>query len=105
LLVLRYRKLAGFFTAPEGRMSINVKNAEAERLVAELKRRKGVGTTDLLLDLLRRETARMEAEMETRAREGLEIDRRYRESWLALPVVDPRPFDEVLEWDENGLPR
>lgn len=86
-------------------MSINVKNAEAERLVAELKRRKGVGTTDLLLDLLRRETARMEAEMETRAREGLEIDRRYREGWLALPVVDPRPFDEVLEWDENGLPR
>ena len=36
-------------------MSINIKNREAEALLAELKRRTGRGATDLLLELLRRE--------------------------------------------------
>ncbi len=39
-------------------MSINIKNKEAERLLAELKARTGRGTTDLLLDLLRQEHER-----------------------------------------------
>ena len=30
----------------------------------------------------------------------MEHGRRFR----ALPVVDPRPFDEILGYDENGLP-
>ena len=43
-------------------MSIDVKNEEAERLVAELTKKTGKGTTDLLLDLLRREKERVDAD-------------------------------------------
>lgn len=86
-------------------MSINIKNKEAEQLLAELKTHTGKGTTDLLLGLLRQEKARIQEDTERRVREGLEIDRRFRERWLALPILDPRPLDEILEWDENGLPR
>jgi hypothetical protein len=25
--------------------------------------------------------------------------------WREAPVIDPRPFDEILGYDENGLPR
>ncbi len=85
-------------------MSINIKNQEAERLLAEIKQKTGRGTTDLLLDLLRKERARLDEDMERRIREGFEADERFRKSWNARPVVDPRPIDEILEWDENGLP-
>jgi hypothetical protein len=85
-------------------VSINIKNKEAERLVAELKARTGKGTTDLLLDLLRRERERLEAEVAEKVTHALEADRKLRASWNARPLVDPRPIDELLAYDENGLP-
>jgi hypothetical protein len=85
-------------------VSINIKNKEAERLLDEIKARTGKGTTDLLLDLLRRERARLDEDVQRRIQEGLEADERLRRSWNARPVVDPRPIDEILAWDEDGLP-
>lgn len=85
-------------------MSINIKNREAEELLAELKRRTGKGTTDLLLDLLRREKARGDADFATRLAEAKEQDRLLRERWNARPLLDPRPLDQMIEYDENGLP-
>lgn len=86
-------------------MSINVKNAEAEALVTELKQRTGKGTTDLLLDLLRREKVRLEAEHEAKVERAMQINRRIRERWLARPIVDPRTPEEIFDYDETGLPR
>lgn len=85
-------------------MSINIKNREAEELLRELKRRTGKGTTDLLLDLLRREKARVDADFEARLANAREEDCQLQERWSKLPVVDPRPIDEILAFDENGLP-
>ena len=85
-------------------MSIDLKNEEAERLVAELTKKTGKGTTDLLLDLLRREKARLDEDRRKRISEGLAADRRLQEAWSRLPVIDPRPLDELIEYDENGLP-
>lgn len=85
-------------------MSINVKNPEAEYLVDELKRRTGKDTTDLLLDLLRREQARLDEGVGQRIAMGLDADRRLRETWDSLLIVDPRPIDEIVAYDENGLP-
>ena len=85
-------------------MSINVKNAEAEALLSELKRRTGKGTTDLLLDLLRREKARLEEELEARIVRAREDTRLIVERWNARPLVDPRPVEEILAYDEHGLP-
>ena len=85
-------------------MSINIKNQEAERLLQEIKTRTGQGTTELLLGLLRKERARLDDDLERRIQDGLEADRRLREAWNARPVVDPRPIDEILAYDDDGLP-
>jgi hypothetical protein len=86
-------------------MSINIKNKEFERLLSDLKKRTGKGTTDLLLELVRKEQARLDDERERRIREGFEADERLRKSWYARPLVDPRPLDEIVEYDEDGLPK
>jgi antitoxin VapB len=85
-------------------MSINIKNKEFERLLSELKARTGRGTTDLLLDLVRKEQARLDAERERRIQDGFEADERLRKNWYARPLVDPRSVDEILSFDEDGLP-
>ena len=85
-------------------MSINVKNARVEELVAKLKKETGKGTTDLLLDLLERENERRERDFERRLREAEEFDRRIRDRFNSRPLLDPRPLDQMIEYDENGLP-
>ena len=85
-------------------MSISIENEEAEQLVAELGRHTGQDATDLLLDLLRREKARVESDMEERVAKALADTETLRQRWLARPLVDPRPIDEILAYDENGLP-
>lgn len=85
-------------------MSINVKNPRVEELVAKLKKQTGKGTTDLLLDLLERENDRLEADFQARLEEAREQDRRIVERWNSRPLLDPRPLDQMIEYDENGLP-
>ena len=41
-------------------MSINIKNKEAERLLAEIKQKTGKGTSQIVLELLRDERAKLE---------------------------------------------
>ncbi len=86
-------------------MSINIKNKEAERLLKEIKAQTGKGTSAIVLDLLRREHERLSKELEREIQEGLESMRLLQESWNARPLVDPRPVEEILDYDENGLPR
>jgi hypothetical protein len=86
-------------------MSINIKNKEAESLLSELKARTGRGTTDLLLELLRQEKARLDQGFDREVADALESARILRENWHKRPLVDPRPVDEILDYDENGLPR
>ena len=85
-------------------MSISIENEEAEQLVAELGRRTGQGATDLLLDLLRREKARVGSDEDARVAKAIADMDELRRRWLARPLVDPRPIDQILAYDENGLP-
>ncbi|WP_375465730.1 type II toxin-antitoxin system VapB family antitoxin [uncultured Methylobacterium sp.] len=85
-------------------MSITIENAEAETLLAEMSARTGRAGSDLLLDLLRRERERLEDETARRIAEGLAADDEMRARWNARALVDPRPIDEILAFDENGLP-
>lgn len=85
-------------------MSINIKNREAEQLLGEIKARTGRGTTDLLLDLLRREKTRLDVDLAKRIEEGLAIDRRFQQDFAALPRATIIEDCDPIEWDENGLP-
>ena len=85
-------------------MSITIDNAEVEALLADLTATTRRAAPDLLLELLRRERARVEDEAERRIAEGLAADETMRRRFEASRIVDPRPIEEILAYDESGLP-
>jgi antitoxin VapB len=85
-------------------MALNIKNAETEKLMRELARRRGQGITEALTDVLRREVERERRkrkpdDIEARMRRIDEIVRRYNN----LPVRDNRSADEIIGYNEQGL--
>ena len=84
-------------------MALNLKNPEAERMARELARRQGGSITDAVTAALRAELERERRRLRPRpvADRLLEIARRY----AALPTLDERSADEILGYDETGLPR
>lgn len=85
-------------------MSITIENPEFETILAEVSARTGRDGSDLLVDLLKRERERLEDEGARQVARGLATDDELRALWSARPLVDPRPIDEVLAYDANGLP-
>ena len=85
-------------------MSITIENAEVEALLADLSATTRRPAPDVLLDLLRRERERINDEATRRIAEGLAADEAMRRRLNASPLVDARPIDEILAYDEHGLP-
>lgn len=84
-------------------MALNLKNPETERLARELSRRQGTSITDAVTAALRAELERERRRMRPRpvADRLLDIARRF----AALPTRDGRSADEILGYDDAGLPR
>jgi antitoxin VapB len=84
-------------------MSVNIKNREVEALLAEIKAATGKGASRVVLDLLRKEVAqlRRQRQVAERRRQVERISRRYR----ARLKRKPAPPDEIIGYDEHGLPR
>lgn len=83
-------------------MALNIKSAEAEKLARELARRTGESITDAVTVALKERMARLS---QRRAKRSLadELDE-IAKRCAALPVFDHRTPDEILGYDENGLP-
>ncbi len=83
-------------------MALSIKHPEADRLARELAARTGETLTDAVVVALRerlaRETGRSHANP---LREELAAIRRR---CAALPVIDDRPAEKILGYDERGLP-
>ena len=83
-------------------MALNIRNPEAEQLAAELARITGETKTAAVARALRDQLARVRRE-----RSGVGLADRLvaigREC-AALPVLDDRTPEEVLGYDEHGLP-
>ena len=83
-------------------MALSIKDSETERLAKALAERTGetitMATRRALEDRLRRLGSDMR---KTALLEDLEAIQRR---WNALPVLDNRTADEILGYDENGLP-
>lgn len=86
-------------------MALNIKNPETERLARELARRRKLGITEALTDVLRKEVERerrkprRERDLEQRLRQIAEIVAKVKK----LPVLDDRPADDIMGYDDQGL--
>jgi antitoxin VapB len=83
-------------------MALNIRNPEADRLATELAALSGESKTEAVIRALedRIDRVRRERSGKSLAEEIMEIGRRC----AALPVYDDRTADEILGYDENGLP-
>lgn len=84
-------------------MALNIRNAEAERLASRLARLTGETKTEAVTRALRDRLARV-----TRERQGRRLADELDQIALhcaSRPVRDARTADEILGYDDTGVPR
>ena len=85
-------------------MGLSIKNTQVERMIRDLAARRSVTMTEALRQAVAHEIERDEearaAEVEAKMAELMAITREL----AALPVLDSRSADEIIGYDENGLP-
>ncbi|MGA2689078.1 MAG: type II toxin-antitoxin system VapB family antitoxin [Candidatus Korobacteraceae bacterium] len=84
-------------------MALSIKNQEAERLARLVAKETGESLTGAIEQALRERWERLQRKPKepVLVEHLLEIANRV----AALPVLDNRSDDEILGYDENGLPR
>ncbi len=84
-------------------MALIIHDAEADRLARELATQTGESLDQAVVNALR---VRLERERQRVERPYVrELFRHAQERISRLPVLDNRSDDEILGYDENGLPR
>ena len=83
-------------------MALNIKHPNADRLARELARRRKQSITEAVVEALEAALAkeRQAVRAPGLAEELLSIGDRY----AALPTLDQRADDEIIGYDEHGLP-
>jgi antitoxin VapB len=84
-------------------MALNIRNPEADRLAAELAQATGETKTEAVIQAMRDRLDRVRRERGG-TRLADELDEIAR-TCAGLPVRDRRTADEILGYDEHGLPR
>ena len=79
-------------------MALSIKTDEADRLARELAAATGESLTEAVTQALRERLERVQN------RDYFDRIRRLQDEYAALPVVDPRTPDEIIGYDEFGLP-
>ena len=84
-------------------MALNIKHPDADRLARQLAAKTGETLTDAVVNALRERLSRQEAR---RRRPSLSRElEAIRKRCASLPVLDSRSSDEIVGYDEHGLPR
>jgi antitoxin VapB len=84
-------------------MALNIRNSETEKLAEALAELTGETKTKAVTKALRDRLARLRRE-QSRQRLADELDAIARHC-ASLPVLDPRSADEIIGYDERGVPR
>lgn len=80
-------------------MVLSIKSERADQLARDLAKLTGESITDAVVASLE---ARLEIELRRRRALGIgDIVERFRE----LPILDERSADDIIGYDEQGLPR
>ena len=84
-------------------MALNIKNPEAEHLARELARQTGESVTEAIRNALKDRLLRIRGRRAVRSL--LEGVQDILERVDAVPTLDQRTEDQILDYDEEGLPR
>ncbi len=84
-------------------MALNIRNREADELAEAVSRLAGETKTQAVIRALQDRLARLKRDRRRR-RLADELDQ-IALHCAALPVRDGRPVEEILGYDEHGLPR
>lgn len=87
-------------------MALSIKNREVEALARELARISGKPITEAVRDSLKREVERAKVIASATPKDEDFVERimAIGRKVAAMPVLDDRTPDEILGYDENGLP-
>jgi antitoxin VapB len=84
-------------------MALSIKSEEADRLARELAKATGETLTQAVVNALRERLQRQRGRNRaSRLRDEL---KRIRKRCAALPVLDHRAPEDIVGYDETGLPR
>lgn len=83
-------------------MALNIKHPEADRLARELAEHTGESITDAVIHALQERLRRQKGRARSRSLEQ-ELAA-IRKRCAKLKVLDPRPAEEIVGYDERGLP-
>ena len=84
-------------------MALNIKHPEADRLARALAARTGETITEAVIHALRDRLQRTEGRRKPRSL--VDELREISDRCAALPVLDTRSAEEILGYDEIGVPR
>jgi antitoxin VapB len=84
-------------------MPLSIKNPAAERLARQVADETGESITQAIQRSLEERWARLKTQRRSRVLTGQLEDLLRRVD--ALPTLDSRPSDEILGYDEHGMPR
>ena len=84
-------------------MALNIRNPETERLAEELSKLAGETKTEAVTKAIRDRIVRLKRERSARPLAD-ELDR-IAVHCASLPVLDARTDDEILGYDDSGIPR
>jgi antitoxin VapB len=84
-------------------MPLSIKNGETERLARLVARETGESLTEAIQKALQERWERLKARRRNQVLAGQVEDLLRRVD--ALPTIDSRPEDEILGYDEHGMPR
>ena len=84
-------------------MPLNIRNEETDQLASDLAKLTGETKTEAVTQALRERLERVRRSR-TKRRLADQLDEIARHC-AALPVLDGRSADEIIGYEENGLPR
>jgi antitoxin VapB len=86
-------------------MALNIRDPEAQRLARELAQATGETMTKAVVEALRERLEHLRTDQATKRKERAARLMAHGRRFAALPVLDPRTPDELIGYDEVGLPR
>lgn len=83
-------------------MALSIKHPKADRLARELAARTGESLTEAVINALEERLERKRRPQSLQFRQQIEL---IRKRCASLPLRDRRTADEIIGYDEYGLPR